>query len=168
MGIHDAVVLGLDPGRDKMGFAAVRRDKILLFSGILPSQERAALERALGREEGMKEIFSPWLRECPSSDTEGLKLSLIVVGNGTCSGPLIERVRRCARCEVLCVDERGTTLVARERYWRLHRPAWWQRFLPQSMRVPPRPLDDLAAWVIAERGIDRTECAHPFWTHKEV
>ena len=157
MGIHDAVVLGLDPGRDKIGFAAARRDKSLLFSGILPSREDAAWERALGREEDMKEIFSPWLRECPASNMEGLKLSLIVVGNGTCSGPLLQRVRRCTRCEVLCVDERGTTLEARKLYWRLHRPAWWQRLLPQSMRVPPRPLDDLAAWAIAARGIDRAE-----------
>ena len=94
MGIHDAVVLGLDPGRDKIGFAAVRRDKSLLFSGILPSREDAAWERALECEEDMKEIFSPWLRECSASDTEGLKLSLVVVGNGTCSDPLLQRVRR--------------------------------------------------------------------------
>ena len=160
MGIHDAVVLGLDPGRDKIGFAAARRDKSLLFSGILPSREDAVWERALGREEGIKEIFeifSPWLRECPASNTKGLKLSLIVVGNGTCSGLLLQRVRRCAKCEVLCVDERGTTLEARKLYWRLHRPAWWQRLLPQGIRVPPRPLDDLAAWAIAHRGIEGTE-----------
>ncbi|MCR4817749.1 MAG: endonuclease [Fretibacterium sp.] len=157
MGIHDTVVLGLDPGRDKIGFAAVRRDKSLLFSGILPSQESAVWERALGCKENVKEILSPWLRECPASDTERLKLSLIVVGNGTCSDSLLDNVRCCARCEVLCVDEHGTTLEARRLYWRLHRPTWWQRLLPQDMRVPPRPLDDLAAWAIANRGIERTE-----------
>ena len=157
MGIHDAIVLGLDPGRDKIGFAAARRDKSLLFSGILPSREDTVWERALGYEEDVKEIFSPWLRECPASNTEGLKLSLIVVGNGTCSAPLLQRVRRCARCEVFCVDEHGTTLEARRLYWLLHRPSWWQRLLPQGMRVPPRPLDDLAAWAIANRGIERTE-----------
>ena len=155
MGIHTEIVLGLDPGRDKIGFAAVRRDKSFLFSGILPALEDAVWERALGREGNIREIFSPWLRECPSSPTEGLKLSLIVVGNGTCSGTLLDAVRRCALCEVLCVDERGTTLEARKLYWRLHRPAWWQRLLPQGMRVPSRPLDDLAAWAIANRGMAR-------------
>ena len=156
MGIYDAVVLGLDPGRDKIGFAAVGEDKSLLFSGILPPQKDVVWKRALGREGRAWEVFSPWLRESPAPGKETLKLSLIVVGNGTCSGSLLETVRRCASCEVVCADERGTTLEARRRYWRLHRPTWWQRLLPEGMRVPPRPLDDLAAWIIAERGMDRT------------
>ncbi|MCR5346714.1 MAG: hypothetical protein K6E38_02975 [Fretibacterium sp.] len=145
----------MDPGRDKIGFAAVMGDKSLLFSGILPAQESDVLERALRREGNIRDIFSPWLRECVDFGTEELELSLIVVGNGTCSGPLIDRVRQYALCEVLCVDERGTTLEARKRYWCLHHPSWWQRVLPRGMRVPPRVLDDLAAWVIAERGIDK-------------
>ena len=154
MGIHDALVLGLDPGRDKIGFAAVRGDKSLLFSGILPPQEVAVWAGALGPEGRLEEFLSPWLKEGRTSVIGGQRPSLVVVGNGTHSAPLMETVRRCARCEVICVDERGTTLEARGLYWCLHRPSWWQRFLPQSVRVPPRPLDDLAAWAIAGRGID--------------
>ena len=49
MGIHDALILGLDPGRDKIGFAAVALTKELLFSGVFPAKELGALLEKVGR-----------------------------------------------------------------------------------------------------------------------
>jgi hypothetical protein len=50
-------------------------------------------------------------------------------------------------------DERMTTLEARGLYWALHPPRGMYRIIPKSLRVPPRNLDDLAAWAIIQRAI---------------
>ena len=159
MGLHPAVVLGLDPGRDKMGFAVAGMGGELFFSGIVPVAERerfwAVLERGVLRAGD----FVPWLREGGSGEKRVL-LSVVAVGDGTCGPFLIEEVRgRLPGLRVFSVDERGTTLEARGLYWRLHRPPWWQRLLPSGLRTPPRGLDDLAAWAIAMRAIDRMPSA---------
>ena len=150
------MILGIDPGRDKIGFALVDASATesrgaLFCSGILPSGEREALWSALGQGDRLAEAFAPWLRECPNRE-EALP-SLIALGNGTYSDALEAELRVHTLRQVLLIDERGTTLEARALYWRLHRPALWQRLLPQGLRVPPRPLDDLAAWAIALRAI---------------
>jgi len=49
------------------------------------------------------------------------------------------------------VDERETTLLARARYFADHPPRGWRRLVPRGMLLPPRPIDDYAALLIAER-----------------
>ncbi len=53
------------------------------------------------------------------------------------------------------VDERETTLLARKRYFQAHPPRGWRRLVPRGMLLPPRPIDDFAALLIAERLLDR-------------
>lgn len=156
MGIHDELILGLDPGRDKVGFAATAPTKELLFSGVFPAKELRAFLKEAGRGGCLADAFSPWLRECLEERTRRV-LSVVVLGDGTYSDVLMGALKEASLpCKIVCVDERGTTLEARTLYWRLHRPRLWQLLLPRSMRVPPRPLDDLAAWAIAMRGVDAT------------
>ena len=62
-------------------------------------------------------------------------------------------MRKIVGHEIITVDERNTTLEARSLYWRLHRPGIFVRLLPEGMRVPPRVIDDLAAWAVALRGL---------------
>ncbi len=152
MGIHAEVILGLDPGRDKIGFAFVGRDGALLLSGIFPSRERDAFWAAVKGESAAR--FMPWLRESPIPFPVQGRPFRVVVGNGTYGDTLLAEAREQVSCEVVEVDERGTTLEARDLYWRLHRPAWWRRFLPRGLWGSPRPLDDLAAWAIALRSFD--------------
>ena len=59
MGIHDALILGLDPGRDKIGFAAVALTKELLFSGVFPAKELGAFLEKVGRESCSAGTFAP-------------------------------------------------------------------------------------------------------------
>ncbi len=147
------MILGLDPGRDKVGWAFVGLDKALLLSGIFPASDRALFWRALRASSRDEEALSAWVLERPFRGSGFPFPSAFVVGKGTCGDELVADLRRQAfGCRVLCVDERNTTLEARELYWRLHAPSWWQRFLPRALWIPPRPLDDLAAWAIAMRG----------------
>ena len=158
MGIHaeeEYLVLGIDPGRDKTGFAFVKSDGELMVSGIFACSEADKFFSAVlaGKDE-----LSVWLREGVTGslpdDLSGA-IKFIAVGDGTHSRTFTERVKENFSCEVLTVDEKNTTLEARGLYWKLHRPSFWIRLLPEGLRVPDRVLDDLAAWSIALRGLKK-------------
>lgn len=156
MGVYVAMILGLDPGRDKVGWAFVAQDGKLLLSGIFPTAEKAFFWCALKAWHRDSDALKRWVLEQPGGGVEFCPLEAFVVGKGTGGNDLVEDLERQAfDCGVFRVDESGTTLEARDLYWSLHVPSWWQRFLPRSLWVPPRPLDDFAAWAIAMRGMVR-------------
>ena len=80
----------------------------------------------------------------------GETIDRIVIGDGTASA-LFRKKLKTVGLEFISIDEKGTTLEARSLYWKLHKPVFWQRLLPEGLRVPPRSLDDLAAWAIVLR-----------------
>jgi hypothetical protein len=88
-----------------------------------------------------------------ADDLERLELppdGVVLVGDGTGSGAVVERLR-ARGLEPTLVDESGTTLAARELYFRDHPPRGLSRLLPRGMRAPGRPIDDYAAYAIALR-----------------
>ena len=156
MGIHSRekyIVLGLDPGRDKTGFAFVDDEGGLITSGIFPSSRSDNFFRAVIAGENLTEFLiegdSQVLPKIPDS------IKFITIGNGTHSKDFTERVKAAFSCEVLTVDERNTTLEARGLYWKIHAPNFWTRLIPEGLRVPARVLDDLAAWAIALRALKK-------------
>jgi len=78
--------------------------------------------------------------------------NMVVIGSGTTSRPLVEKIReQCPGLGLLVVDEKDTTLQARERYWEHHPRSGWRRIVPASLQVPPEPVDDFVALILAER-----------------
>ena len=146
------LVLAFDPGRDKTGFALVNCDGELIFSGIFPSIEREKFFDALLNSESIDEFVIEYPCERISSFIERVKL--IAIGNGTHSSEFYEAAKKIFSIEIKITDERNTTLEARNLYWKLHKPGFFLKILPQGLRVPPRVLDDLAAWAIAERALE--------------
>jgi len=57
---------------------------------------------------------------------------------------------------VTMVSEELTSRLARERYWEDNPPRGLARLIPLGLRVPPRPVDDYAALIIAERLLEQT------------
>jgi hypothetical protein len=49
------------------------------------------------------------------------------------------------------VNEHGSTLAARQRYWELYPPGLWTRLWPPGLRLPPRDIDDVVAQLLVER-----------------
>ena len=144
--------MGIDPGRDKVGWAFVSRDGNLILSGIFPASEAETFFKVLSHPAGeWKERLAQWTCEWCSCVGE-LELEYVALGDGIGSRETMSRLVRFNLKTVL-VDEEGTTLAARNLYWRLHRPVWWQRCLPRSLCFPPRGVDDLAAWGIALRSL---------------
>ena len=74
------------------------------------------------------------------------RLQLILLGNGTSSEQWNPALQRLASIEI--VEERGTTLRARERYWQLWPVRGWRQLLPRGLRLPPGELDAVAALVM--------------------
>ena len=145
------IILALDPGRNKTGFAFVDFDGRLLASGIFLTDER---EKFFDELESSSPKFLSWLKE-GSTENFNEPVSLIIIGNGTTSGEFSLYVQERASCEIIPVDEKNTTLEARELYWKIHRPGLITRLLPEGLRVPKRTLDDLAAWAVALRGLKK-------------
>jgi RNase H-fold protein (predicted Holliday junction resolvase) len=128
-------VLAIDPGSSKCGLAIARREEsgkiTLLWRRVAPVEELPA-------------SFEEALRQGP--------LDLIVVGSGTRSRAAVEQLRELAPGQaILLVDERDTSMQARERYWEHHPRRGWRKLLPATLQVPPEEIDDFAALVIAER-----------------
>ncbi len=120
--------LGLDPGKSKCGLAVLGIDRKLWLQEIVPSA--ATIDR-------IGEI----LRQYP--------ISLLILGNGTGNKFWKEQLQNQIR--IVTVDEKFSTLEARERYWELYPPQGLVRFLPQKLRIPPRDLDDIVALILIER-----------------
>lgn len=150
------MIVGVDPGRDKTGFAALSHDGKLLFAGIFPVSSSDVFWKAFAL--GDVPSVERWLTVPPKD--RGMLWSapfVFAIGNGTLSGVAMGELSSLfGRDSVHSVDERGTTVEAKPLYWRLHKPSLLQLLLPRAFRIPPRSLDDMAAWAIAERFIGNT------------
>ncbi|MDR1621744.1 MAG: hypothetical protein LBS00_05155 [Synergistaceae bacterium] len=149
------MILGIDPGRDKIGWALTTSKGELALSGICRVAKLEnflnVLKHPVGKWEKELVGWMYWKYEIFSSAFEP-EVEYVALGDGTGNRKIAER---CARfgLKVIHVGEEGTTMAARELYWCFHRPAWWQRCLPRSLRVPPRNVDDFAAWAIVLRDV---------------
>jgi RNase H-fold protein (predicted Holliday junction resolvase) len=123
-------VLGIDPGTRKAGFAIVNSaDGAVIDRGIEVVDE--LLDRAKLLVE-RHEVVTIALGQGTNADTLGLALGQLGV-------------------PVRLVDERETTLRARSLYFADNPPRGWRKLIPLGMQVPPRPIDDYAAVLIARR-----------------
>ena len=125
------IVLGVDPGTQKAGLAVLGApaDAAPLWLGIVPLAELLERVAAVCAQFGV---------------------SAIALGQGTHAGTVAQMLERI-RVPVHFVDERETTLLARALYFADHPPRGWRRLLPLGMQLPPRPIDDYAALLIARR-----------------
>lgn len=145
------MILGIDPGRGKTGWAITDELGQLLLSGIFPTVESESFFQ--GVEQLSPEIIAPYVLEGKVGEIGGIYLNECVVGNGT-GKELLFSLAQTLPLRVKLVPEKGTTLQSRDLYWRIHPPKGLQRILPAALRVPPRDVDDLAAWAIVLRHLE--------------
>lgn len=129
-----SAVLGIDPGTRKVGWAL--------------TEEADSPPIALGIEplESLLEHLGPLLEQHP--------IRAVALGGGTNAAVLQERLGGLG-VPVHVIDETDTTYRARPLYFADHPPRGWRRLLPLGLQVPPRPIDDYAALLIARRYIGR-------------
>ncbi|KEF41810.1 MAG: resolvase [Cyanobium sp. CACIAM 14] len=124
---------GLDPGRSKCGLVLTDPDRLEILEALVLPPEAAWQQ------------LEEWCRQ------KGL--AAVVIGNGTGSRSWCQRLAPLLAVEL--VDERGTTLAARRRYWQLFPAKGWRRLLPEGLRHPPRDWDDVVAQLLLERRLGR-------------
>ncbi|NCR46862.1 MAG: resolvase, partial [Microcystis aeruginosa SX13-01] len=78
-------------------------------------------------------------------------IELLVMGNQTTSKSWHQKIAARVTIPITLVDERNSTLEARDRYWQMFPPKGLQKLIPQGMRLPDRPIDDIVAILLIER-----------------
>ncbi|MBR6901602.1 MAG: hypothetical protein IKN30_06030 [Synergistaceae bacterium] len=145
------LILAFDPGRDKTGFALLNFDGELIFSGIFPSEGRGEFFDMILNEKNIEEFL---IENSQRANKKFLsRIKFLAVGNGTHGKEFYENVKNKFSFEIKIIDEKNTTLEARKLYWKIHKPGFFARLLPEGLRVPARVLDDLAAYAIGLRAI---------------
>ena len=137
---------GIDPGREKFG-AAITDSERLLLSAVVPISELKTFVRLLLRNE--PNGILAWRAE--GSNVNG-QIKEIFIGDGTGSEIFTAELDSVGLSYSL-IDEKMTTLEGRSLYWKLHPPTGLWRLVPLSLRVPPRAVDDLAAWAIVKKAL---------------
>lgn len=130
------VILGFDPGKDKCGVAVMGVDRKLYYHEVVPSNE--AVTAIVGL-----------MQKYP--------VSLLVMGNQTTAKRWKQQLQEQLPepFNIVLVDERYSTLEARDRYWEMFPPKGLTLLLPKGMRTPPRPIDDIVAILLIERYLNR-------------
>ena len=132
-------ILGVDPGSAKAGFALLDPNGAVVAAGVVPVAE--LLER-----------LAPVLAEHP--------VEAVALGRGTNAGALSASLANLG-VPIHLVDEFETTRRARELYFAEHPPQGWRRLIPLGLQLPPRPVDDYAAILIARRFLARKSGRQP-------
>jgi hypothetical protein len=131
--MNDAVI-AVDPGREKCGLAVVGRTGEVFVKEVVATGRLAAAVTDLAARYG---------------------IATAVVGDRT-GRRAIEAVLATVRPDgkalaVRAADEHRSTDQARARYWCEHPPRGLARLMPVTLRVPPVPVDDYVAVILAER-----------------
>ncbi|MEG4201905.1 pre-16S rRNA-processing nuclease YqgF [Microcoleus sp. Pol12A5] len=131
------MILGFDPGKDKCGLAVMGRDKKVCYHQVVLS------EAAISTIQSLCEQFP---------------IELLVMGDQTTSKSWKQKLTQSLspEIEIVRVDERFSSLEAKERYWEMYPPTGFSRLIPQGMRTPPRPVDDIVAIVLIQRYLNKS------------
>lgn len=130
----EGAVLGIDPGTRKCGYA------------VLTEPRGEPLELGIVGTE----LLGARIAELAAR----FRLRAVALGGGTHTGVIAGLVAKLG-LPFEVIDERETTLLARRRYFQVHPPRGWRRLIPRGLLLPPRPIDDFAALLIAERLLAR-------------
>lgn len=129
-------IIGFDPGRDKCGIAVMNSQGELLYHQVVESAQALTIVISL---------------------VEQFRAKIIVIGNQTTSKIWQKQLKEVLpSLSLVAIDERNSTLEARDRYWIMYPPQGLTRLIPKGMRLPPRAIDDIVAILLIERYLQST------------
>ncbi|MBC7972145.1 MAG: pre-16S rRNA-processing nuclease YqgF [Verrucomicrobia bacterium] len=130
------VILGFDPGRRKCGLAVIGVDRTLRYHQVIEAESAIATIQTLRQQ---------------------FPISLLVMGDQTTAKDWKQRLNHELPdpLRIIMVDERHSSLEARDRYWQMYPAKGLTSLIPQSFRTIPRPIDDIVAILLIERYLER-------------
>jgi RNase H-fold protein (predicted Holliday junction resolvase) len=132
---NQPVILGFDPGRQKCGLAVMGVDRAVYHHEIVSTTQ------AIATIQGLRQQFP---------------ISLLVMGNQTTAKEWKQKLSEIPEpLRIMLVDERHSTLQARDRYWQMYPPKGFAALMPRSLRSINRPIDDIVAILLIERYLNQ-------------
>ena len=122
--------ISIDPGNKKCGLLLADS-----YSGKVIKAGIASLNR-------FSELVSLW--------NDDYQVSKIIIGDGTNCNYIENELKQKKIFHLNLVNERGSTLRARFRYWQIWPPNCFFRWLPKEILFPPDNLDAVVALILLE------------------
>ncbi len=122
--------ISIDPGSYKCGLVLADINKKVILDGRIV------------RAPSVVNLIYEWQSKYP--------IQLFLLGNGTNSKYWFSEINSLEIARINYVEEYGTTLRARRRYWELFPPNPFLFFIPQGILLTPKNLDSLAALILLE------------------
>ena len=122
--------ISIDPGIKKCG---------LLLADI---QSGTVVEAGIASLNTFSDLVSSW-----NNDYQIVK---VIVGDGTNCKYVEDQLKRNNFLNINYVNETGSTLRARFRYWEIWPPNYLIRWLPKEILFPPENLDAIVALILLE------------------
>ena len=128
------ILISIDPGQKKCGLLLVDLDKQIVLDGLVVDSNFVI------------DLVVQWSNKA--------EVKRIILGNGTTSKSWERRLQKAA-LPIQTVEEKGTTLRARSRYWEIWPPPIWLRWVPKGLLVPMKNLDAVAALILLEDHLNK-------------
>jgi len=125
-----SIFLSIDPGNKKCG---------LLLADMESGNVIAAGISSLSK---FSDLVSLW--------NEDYQISQVIIGDGTNCKYIENELKQENIFNFKYVNERGSTLRARFRYWEIWPPNYFIRWLPKEILFPPENLDAIVALILLE------------------
>ena len=122
--------ISIDPGNKKCG---------LLLANIKSGN---VIEAGISTVSKFIDVVYLW--------NEEYEISKIVIGNGTNSKYIENKLKQKNISNFTYINEKGSTLRARFRYWEIWPPNYFIRWLPRKILLPPDNLDAVVALILLE------------------
>ena len=122
--------ISIDPGTDQCG---------LLLADM---ESGKVIEAGISSLKKISDLVYMWF--------EDYEILNIIIGDGTNSKYVENQLKLKNSCNIYFVNEEGSTLRARFRYWEIWPPNYLIRWLPKEILFPPDNLDAIVALVLLE------------------
>tara|TARA_Y100001968_G_C19257609_1_gene667592 strand:+ start:501 stop:938 length:438 start_codon:yes stop_codon:yes gene_type:complete len=131
-----SLFISIDPGNKKCG---------LLLANF---ESGKVIEAGISSLNNAFDLISIW--------SEDYKINKIIIGDGTNSKYIANKLKKKKIFNFKYVNEKGSTLRARFRYWEIWPPNYFISLLPKELLFPPSNLDAIVALILLEDFLDYT------------
>ena len=125
-----SLFISIDPGKSKCG---------LLLADM---ESGHIIEAGISSLNKFCEVVFLW--------NQKYNICKVVIGDGTNCKYIKNQLQKKNILNLTYVNERGSTLRARFRYWEIWPPNYFLRWLPKEILLPPENLDAVVALILLE------------------